>query len=314
MSVLKEIDKKIKCSMCDNTAEYECAVCKRKVCDYHIRFGRLYGYNHSKFNEYYCIPCWRIERNNLLKHKVSKIEIFNKFKKLGIKQGDCLLVQSSISSFGNIENGAETLIDILMLMIGKRKGTLIMPTFTPHSIKFHPRSSITDPVCGKLCELFRKRAKTTRTDNSKISFTAYGKHAIYIINNAIKYDKLDELSPMKRIMNKNSKLLMLGTEFNNCLPIKFAETVIMKNKVSCGKRYIQIEPDIKKLSSYKEIVIGHSLCRIIDIKQIYELVSEKLMKNHSYFTCNVKGCPQCSSQNKVSKYLFDKHRISIDKL
>lgn len=312
MPVLKEKDGIVECDIngCKLRAEFECAICKRRFCERHIRYGRLYGYNISKQNEYYCVACWRIERNNILKYKTSKLALISGLKKLGVAQNDTLLVQSSVSSFGYIEDGAETLIDIIMMLSGK-KGTIVMPSFTPFAKRFHPKSSLVDKSCGILPELFRKRFKTARTNNLKYSFTAWGKWAVYIINNAIKYDKLDGLSPVQRVINKSGKILMLGSEFNNCIPIIFADiTASQSSPESCGKKYPELEPDIKKLSSYKEIIIGESLCRIADAGEIAELVKSKIFEKPNIFNCYNSNCVKCGRQNKISSVLFEKNRLT----
>ena len=51
------------------------------------------------------------------------------FKSLGIKEGDVLLVHSSLSSMGNVEGGADTVIDALLEVLGK-EGTLLFPAFS----------------------------------------------------------------------------------------------------------------------------------------------------------------------------------------
>nr|MBP7654419.1 AAC(3) family N-acetyltransferase [Candidatus Dependentiae bacterium] len=302
------------CQVCELTAEYQCAICRYYYCERHIRYGRLYGYNISKLNEYYCVACWRIERNNILKYKINKLKLISGLKKLEIKQGDTLFVQSSVSSFGSIEDGADALIDILLILIGKN-GTLAMPSFTPFAKRFHPRSSLVDRSCGILPELFRKRYKTARSNNVKYSFASSGKYAVFIINNAIKYESLDELSPLQRIMNKSGKLLMLGVEFNNCIPLIFAENITSKHSgSSCGKKYFEIENDIRALNSYKEIIIGEALCRIMDIKELVELVKCRIIEKPNIFNCYNSNCAKCSKQNKITSVLFEKNRIQIDKL
>jgi len=312
MPVLLEKHGIVKCHICDLRAEYECAICHNYFCSRHIRFGRLYGYNISTQNEYYCICCWRVERNTLLKFKTSKISIISGLRKLGISQADVLLVQASVSAFGAVEEGAESLIDAILLAIGK-SGALVMPTFTPTAKRFHPASSIVDRSCGILPELFRRRRKTTRSANASLSFTALGKNAVFIINNAIAYERLDQLSPVYRLMQKNGKILMLGVEYNNSIPIIFAETVMTANcqrpNISCGKKYQSIEYLIKKLPSYKEIIIGEALCRLIDISDIFELVKSLVYAKPNVFNCNNFNCPACNRIAKISDFFLMNRRV-----
>ena len=57
-------------------------------------------------------------------------QLVDGFRKLGVMQGDTLLVHSSYKSFGEVEGGPETVVRALEAALGTDKdGTLIMPTF-----------------------------------------------------------------------------------------------------------------------------------------------------------------------------------------
>jgi len=56
-------------------------------------------------------------------------EIENGFRKLGITKGNVVEVHSSLSGFGFVEGGADTIIDALMNIVG-REGALVMPAYT----------------------------------------------------------------------------------------------------------------------------------------------------------------------------------------
>ena len=55
-------------------------------------------------------------------------DLILKFKELGIKEGDVILVHSSFNSLGNISNDPDEVINALLTVLGKN-GTLIVPTF-----------------------------------------------------------------------------------------------------------------------------------------------------------------------------------------
>ena len=50
-------------------------------------------------------------------------------RRLGVREGDCLMLHSSLSSLGRVEGGAETVVEALMDAMGPG-GTLITPAFT----------------------------------------------------------------------------------------------------------------------------------------------------------------------------------------
>ncbi|HRR95488.1 MAG TPA: AAC(3) family N-acetyltransferase, partial [Candidatus Ratteibacteria bacterium] len=58
--------------------------------------------------------------------KINKEEIKKRLKELGLKRGDKILVHSSLSSIGLVENGAETVIKALQETVGN-EGLVMMP-------------------------------------------------------------------------------------------------------------------------------------------------------------------------------------------
>jgi aminoglycoside 3-N-acetyltransferase len=58
---------------------------------------------------------------------ITKEILVENLRNIGIKAGDNLLVHSSLSKIGYLENGADTLIDALLEVIGS-KGNLLMPS------------------------------------------------------------------------------------------------------------------------------------------------------------------------------------------
>lgn len=61
-------------------------------------------------------------------HPLTREEIENGFRDLGLLQGMFLEVHSSLSSFGHVEGGADTVIRALINIIGD-EGAIVMSTF-----------------------------------------------------------------------------------------------------------------------------------------------------------------------------------------
>lgn len=60
---------------------------------------------------------------------INRAELIEQFKATGLKQGDTVLIHSSMKSFGYVEGGANTVVRSLNAAIGK-EGTIIVPTLT----------------------------------------------------------------------------------------------------------------------------------------------------------------------------------------
>ena len=72
---------------------------------------------------------------------LTKKELKNIFKKVGVKTGMKIMVHSSLSKLGYLVNGAEDVIDALLEIISLKKGTLFVPT---HS------GQLTNPIYWKV--------------------------------------------------------------------------------------------------------------------------------------------------------------------
>jgi len=66
------------------------------------------------------------KQNPLEGAKVTKKDLLEGFRKLGIMPGTVLEVHSSLSSFGYVEGGALTVIDALVESVGI-EGSIFMP-------------------------------------------------------------------------------------------------------------------------------------------------------------------------------------------
>jgi len=62
----------------------------------------------------------------LSKRTITKEELKSALQKLGIEKGMTLEVHSSLSSFGELEGGAETVIDTLKELVTE-EGSIFMP-------------------------------------------------------------------------------------------------------------------------------------------------------------------------------------------
>ncbi|UCD58095.1 MAG: AAC(3) family N-acetyltransferase, partial [Candidatus Hydrogenedentota bacterium] len=91
---------------------------------------------------------------------------------LGLDKGVNIVVHSSLSSLGHVEDGADAVIAALLEVIGET-GTLVMPTFTfPPEPAFDVDS--TRSTTGLLTETFRKREGVYRSAHPTHSVAAFG--------------------------------------------------------------------------------------------------------------------------------------------
>ncbi|MDO5415919.1 MAG: AAC(3) family N-acetyltransferase [Lachnospiraceae bacterium] len=97
---------------------------------------------------------------------------------MGIRPDDTLLIHSSMKAIGDVEGGADTVLDAWMEYLSE--GLLLLPTHTwkqmgPEHRVFDPE---TEPSCvGILTELFRKRPGVVRSLHPTHSMAAFGRRS-----------------------------------------------------------------------------------------------------------------------------------------
>lgn len=131
---------------------------------------------------------------------------------LGVKENDTIMVHSSLSSMGNVENGAITVILALCDVVGEN-GTILFPSFTYIEANKTNSFSYLDSKCcvGLIPETFRKLPNVIRSFHPTHSVCAIGKNAYEITKDHI----LDETplgsnSPFQKLPNYNGKILLIG--------------------------------------------------------------------------------------------------------
>ena len=165
-------------------------------------------------------------------------------QKLGVRDGEVLLVHSSLSSVGWICGGAETLIRALIEVLGFR-GTLVMPTHSgdysePDWWEAPPvpkgwravireRTPGYDPVLtptrgiGRVPELFRHFPGVRRSSHPIGSFAALGPQAERITAGHVLEEGFGEAGPLGRLYELGARVLLLGCEHGANTSLHLAE-------------------------------------------------------------------------------------------
>ena len=167
---------------------------------------------------------------------ITKEIIINGLKELGLKQGDTALVHSSLSSFGYVDGGADTVIDALLETVGK-EGTVLVPTLTGSehlSAENPPVFDVRNTPCwtGKIPETFRKRQAAIRSLHPTHSVAAIGAKAKYITEGHEKCLTPCGLnSPYTKIAESGGYVLLLGVDLECCTMLHTAEELTNVNYV-----------------------------------------------------------------------------------
>lgn len=125
-----------------------------------------------------------LEKHRLIRFRpvLRKEDFIRAFKNLGLPEGAVVIAHTSLSRFGYVEGGADTVIDAILETIGE-KGTLVMPTFTFSWLGNPPFDPKTTPSrVGAITETFRKREGVLRSLHPTHSVSALGPKAEEIVS------------------------------------------------------------------------------------------------------------------------------------
>lgn len=175
---------------------------------------------------------------------ITKQDIINGLLDLGLKSGDEIEVHSSLSSFGWVDGGAETVISALKEVVGEN-GSIFMPalrlskelplTEKDKSFGITTKIQILTEDCehsamGVIADTFRKMPDTI-TNDGIFRISAWGKSA-----NEVK-------DGLQYLIHNGGKALMLGVDIYKLTAMHYVEDLLPDNI----KNYFPLSDEINKI-------------------------------------------------------------------
>lgn len=250
---------------------------------------------------------------------VGKNELVSGLSKLGLKPGHTVLIHSSLSSFGHVDGGADTVIDAILDVIST-DGTMIVPTLTGNETlspsnppKFDPRS--TPCWTGRIPEIFRQRPEAVRSLHPTHSVAAMGRDATWITAEHINsITPCDEISPYGKLAQfDDGYILLIGVthasstmfhhveelagvdyhmqnEFSRCA-ITVGERTIHRHyllhKYGMPRNFDIMEPVFMEQGVQTITQVGTATLRLIKARPLVELTLRCLRAN-AHILCATK--------------------------
>lgn len=255
---------------------------------------------------------------NLLRLRpiLHKEDFLKAFETLGLPEGAIVIVHSSLSRFGYVEGGADTVIDALLEKIGE-KGTLVMPTLTFSWLGNPPYDPKSTPSrVGTITEVFRKRKGVYRSAHPTHSVAAMGPKAEEIVSqHTPDMPVFDKRGSFGKLYELDAYILMLAPLNTNTMMHMAEELVglplpdfvghIIENgvrKVVTIKRapwHVNFEPYYDVLFEQgliRETDLGEEKVYLMKARDVVNVALEKLRENPLIVT--VPGC-ECAFCKRI---------------
>lgn len=249
---------------------------------------------------------------------ISESKLISDLKLIGIEQGDTLLVHSSLSRIGYLENGPETFIKAILSVIGET-GNLLMPTspnnvYQLNYIRNTPFFDVlnTPSKTGAITEFFRTFPGVVRSVHPTEPVSAFGPKKRYLteehFNQLTPYNKQ---SPFYKVGELKGKILYIGVTLSNAgtslhtledeidnfkFPIYHPEvfeinvvdengaTHKVKTKVhnpefSMKRKCDDLIPMFEEAGVLKRVQIGQANTLMVDAKGFFDVMVKKYREN-----------------------------------
>ena len=175
---------------------------------------------------------------------VLKEDIVRALKDVGVHEGQTIMVHTSLSSFGFICGGAQTVIEALLECTGE-EGTLMMPAqswknLDPETgvhweeprewwqtirdnLPAYDKAITPTNTMGAVAEMFRKWPGALRSDHPARSVAALGRYAEYLTRDHDLSNIFGEGSPVGKLYELDGYVLLMGVGYDKNTSIHLAD-------------------------------------------------------------------------------------------
>lgn len=175
---------------------------------------------------------------------VLKQDIIDGIKRVGIANGDAVIVHTSLSKMGFVCGGPQIVIEALLEVVG-HEGTIMMPTQSWKNLDpeagvhwqepqewwqairdnwpaYDKRITPTNTM-GQVAEMFRSWPGALRSDHPARSVAALGTHALFVTENHDLSNIFGAGSPVDKLYHLNAKVLLLGVGYDKNTSLHLAD-------------------------------------------------------------------------------------------
>jgi len=249
---------------------------------------------------------------------MDKTDIKQCLSEFGLKNGDVVIVHSSLASIGHVEGGADTLVDAFLETIGN-EGTLVAPVFGnlgifTHTLKNRPEAVVSDCPLGTVAAIGADAEFICR-DHWKAD-TAHGHDTPYL--------KISGLGGYVCLLgvdqDRNTSLHSVEALLE--LPYLESKKAKLENDNEKSFKYypgphrdfIGIDHVMRENGKIKTGKIGNAVVRLMKSKDLIDTFTALGSKNPAFCLCDNKNCADCVKQRaaiRKDRLLQEDFKLSI---
>jgi len=256
---------------------------------------------------------------------VSFHEIFSGLRQLGLDKQSPIIIHASLSSFGEIRGGAETLLGAVL----GNFNAIMAPTFTYKTMVIpeegppdnamtygigHDQNLMAEPfspdmpadkLMGVFAETVRSRPGAKRSSHPILSFSGINVEAALETQT-----QHVPFAPIGVLAEQDGWVLLLGTDQTVNTSIHYAEKLagrrqfvrwaLLPNSVTecggfpgCSDGFNQIGPVMEDVS--RSVQIGSAKVQAIPLQPLVQVLVDLLMKDSQALLCQRPDCERCNA-------------------
>jgi aminoglycoside 3-N-acetyltransferase len=266
-------------------------------------------------------------------------ELTECFERLGLGQGDSVVMHASLSGIGIVEGGAGMVLYRLTTVLGK-KGALLMPTFTSVTRHASTHNNFTKAGCwcegresrhlpfipdlqpdreiGEIAHRLCSWPASRRSQHPAFSFAAVGHKSDEFVR---RFSLTDPFAPLKALLENDPFVLIIGSELDSVVAIHLAEqrhapTKFLRERAltlgSTGQVWVDVvapgcSAGFHKLANHisprevRQSEIGSTRAFLFPMKQLVKTAERVLDDDQMALSC---GRPECLSCNAIPNRKF----------
>jgi aminoglycoside 3-N-acetyltransferase len=247
------------------------------------------------------------------------------FRKLEIDRSRPVITHTSLSAFGEVHGGAETLLGALcssfeiILMPAFTYKTMITPELGPpgNAIRYgsgkdtnrmaeiYRRDMPADALMGVVAEALRTHPKALRSSHPILSFTGINAQVI-LDTQSIKHPLL----PIQALMDGEGWVLLMGVDHKVNTSVHYAELLAGRKQFvrwaltpkgvipcqrfpGCSAGFDAIAPQLEDV--IRKVELGEAVIQAVPLTSLIGAVCDRLKEDPFALLCNREGCERCNA-------------------